>query len=119
MNLVFEFYKFFSRITQSVQYITVENIIRAFLNPDPARRLITKEALSHTWLTSFAVPNEDDLCGLLKNFDLCACWCYAIGTMWALSCFVKSNGANNNKKDQMALSTDDEDNNGNRGCGVP
>ena len=119
MNLVFEFYKFFSCITQSLQYITVENIIRALLNPDLARRLTTKEALSHTWLTSFVVPAEDDLCGLLKNFDRRACWRNAIGTTRALSCFAKSNGANNNKKDQMALSTNDEDDNGNRGCGAP
>ena len=100
MNVVFEFYQFFSRITQSLQYITVnlKNIIRALLNPDPARRLTTKQALSHTWLTSFAVPTEDDLCGLLENFDPRTRWRNAIGTTRALSCFAKSNGANNNKK---------------------
>ena len=89
MNLVFEFYEFFSRITQSLQYITVnlKNIIRALLNPNPTHRLTTnstKQALSHTWLMSFVVPTGDDLCGLLKNFDPCARWRNAIGTTRAL-----------------------------------
>jgi hypothetical protein len=34
----------------------------------------------------------------------------AIGAVWAMSRFAKGNGANNNKKDQqLALSSDDED----------
>jgi len=66
--------------------------------------------LSHTWLTSFAAPTEHDLCGLRENFDPRARWRNAIGAARAMSRFAKGNGANNNdKKDQLVLSSDDED----------
>jgi len=50
--------------------------------------------------------------GLRQNFDPRAHWANAIGVAWAMSRFAKSNGANNNKKDHLALSSDDEDDNG-------
>jgi len=93
-----------------VPSITAKNFICALLHPNPTRRLTAKQALSHTWLTSFPVPTEHDLCGLRENFDPRACWRNAIGAAWAMSHFAKGNGANNNnKKDQLVLSSDDED----------
>jgi len=90
--------------------ITAKNFIRALLHPNPTRRLTAEQALSHTWLTSFPVPTEHDLCGLRENFDPRACWRNAIRAAWAMSHFAKGNGANNNnKKDQLVLSSDDED----------
>jgi len=98
-----------------VPSITAKSFIRALLHPNPARRLPAEQALSHTWLTSFAAPTEHDLCGLRKNFDLRAHWRNAIGAAWAMSHFAKGNGANNNnKKDQLVLSSDDEDDIGGR-----
>ena len=92
-------------------YITAKNFIRALLHPNPARRLTAEQALSHTWLTSFAAPTEHDLCGLRENFDPRARWRNAIGAARAMSRFAKGNGANHNKQkdEQLALSSDDED----------
>jgi calcium/calmodulin-dependent protein kinase I len=92
-------------------YITAKSFIRALLHPNPARRLTAEQALSHTWLTSFAAPTEHDLCGLRENFDPRARWRNAIGAARAMSRFAKGNGANNNKQkdQQLALSSDDED----------
>jgi len=92
-----------------VPYTTAKNFIRALLHPNPARRLTAEQALSHTWLTSFAAPTEHDLCGLRENFDPRARWRNAIGAARAMSRFAKSNGANNHKKDELVLSSDDED----------
>jgi len=47
-------------------------------HPDPARCLITEEALSHTWITSFAAQTEHDLCTLRENFDSRTLWHNAI-----------------------------------------
>jgi calcium/calmodulin-dependent protein kinase I len=92
-------------------YITAKSFIRALLHPNPARRLTAEQALSHTWLTSFAAPTEHDLCGLRENFDPRARWRNAIGAARAMSRFAKGNGANNDKQtnQQLALSSDDED----------
>jgi len=78
--------------------ITAKNFICAFLHPNPAHQLTAEQALSHTWLTSFAALVEHDLCSLCKNFDPCACWCNAIRTVWARLHFAKGNGMNNNNK---------------------
>jgi len=88
-----------------------KNFIRALLHPNPARRLTAEQALSHTWLTSFAAPTEHDLSGLRENFDPRARWRNAIGAARAMSRLAKSNGANNHKKDELALSSDDEGDN--------
>jgi serine/threonine protein kinase len=71
-------------------YIT---LIHALLQPDPSRRLTAEQALSHTWLMSFAVPTKHDLCGLPQTFDPPLRWRNAIGVVWAMSRFAKSNGA--------------------------
>ena len=94
-----------------VPYTTAKNFIRALLHPNPARRLTAEEALSHTWLTSFAAPTDHDLSGLRENFDPRARWRNAIGAARAMSRFAKNNGANNHKKDELALSSDDEGDN--------
>jgi len=52
---------------------------------------------------------EHALCGLRQNFDPQARSRNTIGVARAMSRFAKSNGANNNKKDHLALSSDDED----------
>ena len=52
--------------------------------------------------------------GLRQNFDPRAHWGNAIAVARAMSWFAKSNGANNNKKDHLALSSDDEDDDGSR-----
>ena len=84
-------------------------------HPNPARRLTTEQALSHTWLTSFVASTGYDLCGLLENFDPHARWRNTIGAARAMSRFAKGNGANNNTKDhRLALSSDDEDDKGSR-----
>ena len=92
-------------------YITAKSFIRALLHLNPARRLTSKQALSHAWLTSSAAPTEHDLCNLRENFNPRARWRNAIGVAGAMSRFVKGNGANNNKQtdQQLALSSDDED----------
>ena len=95
-------------LTFAPYIITAKNFIRALLHPDPARRLTAEQALSHTWLTSLAAPTEHDLCGLRENFDPRARWRNAIGAARVLSRLAKSNGANNNKKDHLALSSDEE-----------
>ena len=41
----------------------------------------------------------------------CARWCNGIGMAWAMSWFAKSSVVNNNKRDRLALSSDDEDHN--------
>jgi len=66
----------------------------------------------------FAALTEHDPCGLCENFDLGARWRNVIGAVRALFRFAKSNGATNNKKDQLALSSDDEDEEGN-GSSLP
>jgi len=63
-------------------------------------------------------PTEHDLCGLWENFDLRTRWRNAIGAVQAMSHFVKGNGVNNNKKDQLILSSDEEDYIGSR-SGLP
>jgi len=64
---------------------------------------------------SFAAPTEHDLCGLRENFDPCACWRNTIRGVQAMSRFAKGNGSdNNNKEDQLVLSSDDEDDIGSR-----
>jgi len=93
----------------SAPSITAKNFIRALLHPTPARRLTAKQVLSHAWLTSFAAPTEHDPYGLRENFDPRARWRNAIGATRAMSRFAKGNGTNNNnKKDQLVLSSDDE-----------
>jgi len=52
-----------------VPSITAKSFIRALLHPNPTRRFTAEQALSHTWLTSFAAPMGHDLCDLHKNFD--------------------------------------------------
>ena len=95
--------------------ITAKSFIHALLHPNPAPRLTAEQALSYTWLTSFAAPMEHDLCGLRENFDPRARWRNAIRMVRAMSCFAKGNGANNNnKKDQLVLSSGDEDDIGGR-----
>ena len=97
-------------------HFTAEKFILALLHPDPAHRLIAEHVLSHTWPTRFAAPTEHDrlhgLCGLHENFDLHARWRNAIGA--AMSPVAKSNDANNNKTDQLTLSSGDEDDNKSR-----
>jgi len=93
-------------------YITAKNFICGLHHPNPARRLTVERALSHAWLTSFAAPTEHDLCGLRKNFDPHARWRNAIGAARVLSSFAKSSGVNNDKKVQLAFSSDNEDDNG-------
>ena len=95
-------------------YITAKNFIRAVLHPDPARRVTAEQALSYTWLKIFAAPMRHDLCDLRENFDPCIRWRNVIGAPRAMTRFAKSNGANKNKKAQMALSSDDEPDNGGR-----
>ena len=95
-----------------------KNFIRARLHPIPACRLTADLTLLYGWLTSFVAPTEHDLCGLRKNSDPHARWRNAIGAARAMSRFVKGNGANNNKKDQLALSYDDEADIGS-GSGLP
>ena len=90
------------RLSDFRAYITAKNVIRAAPHPDPARRLTAEKALSHTWLTSIA-----------ENFDQRARWRNAIKAARAL-CFAKSSGVNNNKKYQLALSSDDEYDDGSR-----
>jgi len=63
---------------------------------------------------SFAAATEHDICSLRENFDPRARWRNTIGAARALSRFGKSNGANDDKKVQLALSSDDEDDNGSR-----
>ena len=59
---------------------------------------------------SFAAPTEHDLCGLRENFDPRAHWRNAIGAAQAMSRFAKGNDSdNNNKEDQLVLSSDNED----------
>ena len=69
--------------------ITAKNFIRALLHPNPTCRLTAEQALSHTWLTSFAAPTEHDLCGLRENFDPRAHWRNAIEAARAMSCLRK------------------------------
>jgi calcium/calmodulin-dependent protein kinase I len=70
------------------------------------RGLAAEQALAHTWLTSFAAPIEHDLSGLRENFDPCAHWRSAISTTRALSRFA------NHYKDQLAMSSTEEDDGG-------
>jgi len=54
-------------------------------------------------------PMEHDLCSLRENFDQRACWRNVIGVVQAMSRFAKGNCANNNnKKDQLVPSPNDE-----------
>jgi hypothetical protein len=41
-------------------HATAKGFIRALLIPDPSRRLTAEQALTHSWLTSFAAPTEHD-----------------------------------------------------------
>jgi hypothetical protein len=66
-----------------------------------------EQALSHSWLTNFAAPTELDLCA--NSRTLIHAQCDPHGA--ALSRFAKSNGANKNKKNQLVLSSDVEDDN--------
>ena len=81
-----------------ITYSTSLCSIRVVLHPDPARLRTTERTLSHTWLTSFTAPTEQDLCGLRENFDPRARWRNAIGVACVLSRFGKCNGANNDKR---------------------
>jgi len=54
---------------------------------------------------------EHDPYGLREKFYPRARWLNAIGAARAMSRFAKSNSANN---DELALNSDDEDDNGNR-----
>ena len=76
-------------------YITAKNLIRALLDPFSTRRLTAKQALalSHTWLMSFAPLMEHGLSGVRENFD----------PRDPGATQYKSNGANTNKEDQLAL----------------
>ena len=49
-----------------------------------------------------------------ESLDPCARWRDAIGAARIMSRFAKGDGANDNKKDQLALGSDDEDNTGSR-----
>jgi len=84
------------------------------LSPDPSRRLTAEQALTHSWVTSFAAPTEHDLSGLLENFDLCARWRNTISAARVLSRFGNHKGANNHK-DKSVVSSDDDDDDGGRG----
>jgi len=92
-----------------ITYSTSLCSIRVVLHPDPARLRTTERTLSHTWLTSFTAPTEQDLCGLRENFDPRARWRNAVGTARAMSRFAKCDGVSDNKKDQLALGSDAED----------
>jgi len=39
-------------------HATAKGCIRALLIPDSSRSLTTEQALTHSWLTSFAAPTE-------------------------------------------------------------
>jgi hypothetical protein len=98
-----------------VPFITVNNIIRTLLHPDPAHHLTVEQALTHACLTNLATLTKYNLFGPLENFDPRARWRNAVGPARALLRFAKSIGGINDKKDQMAaLSSDDEHNNGSR-----
>jgi calcium/calmodulin-dependent protein kinase I len=84
------------------------------LNPDPSRRLTAEQALTHSWVTSFAAPTEHDLSGLRENFDPRARWRNAISAARVLSRFGNHKGANNHK-DKSVVSSDDEDDDGGGG----
>jgi len=91
-----------------------EGTSSAILHPDPIPRLTTKQALSYRWLMNFAASTGHNLCDLYKNFDPCAYWHNAVSAAQALSCFVKSSGMNNSKKDHLTLSSANEDDNRSR-----
>jgi hypothetical protein len=50
-------------------YPIAKGFIRALLNTDPSPRPTAQQALTYSWLTSFAAPTEHDLSGLRENFD--------------------------------------------------
>jgi len=97
-----------------LRHATAKGFIRALLNPDPSRRLTAEQALTHSWVTSFAAPTEHDLSGLRENFDSRARWRNAISAARVLSRFGNHKGANNHK-DKSVVSSDDEDDDGGGG----
>jgi serine/threonine protein kinase len=92
---------------------TAKSVIRALLNPDPARRLAAEQVLAHTWLTRFTAPIERDLSGLRENYDPRARWRSAISTAPTPVALRELRGHHHREK--LAISSDEEDNDDNDG----
>jgi len=95
---------------------TVHHSQELHLCPSPSQPCSSPYRRAAAVTYTVGTPTEHDLCGLRENFGRPT---HAFATRSGLrgpcrSCFTKSNGANNTKKDLSALSSDDEDNNGSR-----
>ena len=88
-----------SEFQAMVPYTTTRSFTVCVPSPNPTPRLSSPPS-RYTWLVSITAPTEHDLCGMCENLDLRSRWRACRG--------LRSNSANNNTRDRVALSSDDE-----------